>query len=442
MSRRRCLLVEGLPYHWEVLPPWAGLLRRLGYDVEVVVAGGASGHEETRALLQSRCRTRRMADLGDLRLDDFDFVLVNSLIHQGFHFEPPLQPRPDLKWVRDLGLPSISVVHEPIYWVEKRIVQSFREASGRGDRLLSLLADGHLQYDGGAWAEERWSLSGNRLALSDGGRTRILESADGGRTYRGLDEETTLSRRDLPNEDLARHCSDGRHAVITLSKAGAAHLRPVHADADWILPFEIHDRLPQRATGDIAFAGTIDYDRKQIPALLQGGAALGDGRFIRIIGGSRSADFDGDRFVRAFKAQIAERGLESKFRFTGYLPYREFIERIRSCRFLLPLVDDRVDGGYYLIKLSASIAASFGMGVPMIVNRSIADRFDLHYMISYPGDDLAAGLQAEQRLGDTEYAAMLEALDRHAEALDRRNIDVLAGLIERITARHLEGVAT
>ena len=60
---RRCLLVECLPYHWEVLPAWVGLLQRLGWDVEVAGPGDAAGHQETLALLQSRCRTHQAGEL-------------------------------------------------------------------------------------------------------------------------------------------------------------------------------------------------------------------------------------------------------------------------------------------------------------------------------------------------------------------------------------------
>jgi hypothetical protein len=74
-------------------------------------------------------------------------------------------------------------------------------------------------------------------------------------------------------------------------------------------------------------------------------------------------------------------------------------------------------------------------GIPLIVNRQIAEKFDLQYMVCYPDDDLASGLEAAQRLSAGDYATMLETLDRHAEALDRRNMTVLAGLIERITGR-------
>jgi hypothetical protein len=104
-------------------------------------------------------------------------------------------------------------------------------------------------------------------------------------------------------------------------------------------------------------------------------------------------------------------------------------------------VDDYVDSGSYLIKLPAAVSSSLGLGIPLIINQLIADRFDLQYMICYPDDDLASGLKAEQRLSEREYAAMLASLDRHAEALYRRNIKVLAGLIERITGRNPGGSA-
>jgi len=435
-SPRRCLLVECLPYHWEVLPAWVGLLQRLGWDVEVAGPGDAAGHQETLALLQSRCRTHQAGELQNLRLDDFDFVILNSLVHEGYFFDCPPEPKPNLGWIHDLGLPSISIVHEPVHWVEKRLTQSLQEVGERG-RQLNLLADGCLQYDNRSWLHANWSMDGDRLGISEEGRTRIFESRDGGRSYRGVDGNctTTLLQRDIPVEDLSRHCADGRHAVITLTEAGAAHLAAVHRGVEWILPFEIRDRLPTRAAGEIAFAGVIDFDRKRFSSILPGCEALREDGYIRIIGGSRNTDFDGDKFVRSFKNQVAERGLSSKFRFTGYLPYGEFIERIRRCRFLLPLVDEHMDAGSYLTKLPASVACSLSFGIPLIVNRLIAEKFDLQYMICYPDDDLASGLEAAQRLSAGDYAAMLEILDRHAEALDRRNMNVLAGLIERITGR-------
>ena len=431
----RCLIAECMWYHWEVLPPWVTMLNRLGYEVEIATSSDSTGHVETLELLGARCRTHRLADLPSLSRDRFDFVVLNTLIHEGYVLDRPPDPRPDLKWLRDLGRPSISVVHEPRFWVEKRIVKSFRQTGVQGDKQFNLLADGYIQDERGTWLTEQWALEGNRLLLSAEGRQRIYESSGDGRSFLGVgaDEGTMLRSRDRVSEDLSSHCADGRHAVVTPTPAGAAHLRAVLPGADWIIPFEMQDRLPSRGTGAIAFAGAIDYDRKQLASLLDGAAVLLEGRFIRIIGGSRSADFEGDRFVASFKGNIAKRGLESKFQFTGYLRYGEFIDAMRDCRFLLPLVDDLIDSGQYLIKLSASVAASFALGVPLIVNEKIAEKFDLQYMICYRDLDLASGIEAEQQLSGAQYAAMLQMLDRQAEALDRRNIETLGTLIERIT---------
>ena len=443
MRRRRCLLVESLPYHWEVLPAWVAMLRRLGYEVEVAAPQDTPGHRETLALLRPGCRTHRVADVERLPLDRFDFVVVNTLVHDGYFFSRPPERRPDLEWIRGLGRPSIAVVHEPGHWVEKRIAHAFDEVSAEGRRRVNLLVDGCVHHEMAFWSPQPWCFEGNRLRLPAEGRVRCFESGDGGRTYRGLGAErgTSLVRREVPDEDLAAHCAGGPHAVVSLTQAAAAHLRTV-CDAEWILPLEPPRRPAPRPSGEIAFAGTLDWDRKAIPSLLQGATALRDGEHIRIIGGSREGDFGGDGVVAQVRRLIAERGLDARFRFSGYLPYGDYVRAMRGCRFLLPLVDDYVDSGAYLLKLPAAVASSLSLGVPLVMNRTVAERFGMEYMVCYPGDDLASGLRAQQALGDTEYAAMLAALDRHARALWRRNLRALAGMIGRITGRTLAGAVT
>lgn len=438
---RRCLLVEGLPYHWEVLPPWVAMLRRLGYEVEVAAPADTAGHRETLALLRG-CRTHRVADVERLPLDTFDFVVVNTLVHDGYFFQRPPERRPDLAWIRELGRPSIAVVHEPGHWLEKRIAHAFDAVSADGRTRLNLLVDGSFQYEMRFWSPLRWSLDGEGLRLPEEHRTRCFETRDGGRSYHGLgaDRGATLLRRHVPVEDLAAHCADGRHAVVAPTEAAAARLAAL-CEAEWILPIARMRRLPSRHAGDVAFAGTLDWDRKALSSLLQGCTALPDGESVLVIGGSRDADFDRDPVVAQFRRAIAERGLGHRFRFSGYLPYGEYLEAIRRCRFLLPLIDDHVDSGSYLVKLPAAVAASLGLGVPLVLSHTIAERFGMEYMVRYPGDDLAAGLRAQQALGDAGYAAMLAALDRHARWLWRRNLRALAGLIERITGRVPAGAA-
>ena len=101
-------------------------------------------------------------------------------------------------------------------------------------------------------------------------------------------------------------------------------------------------------------------------------------------------------------------GLEDKVHFTGYLPYGEFVERLRRSRFLLPLVDDRISAGDYQTRTPAAIPLSLGLGVPMIVNEAIARRFDLDFMVCYPGENLASGVAAARSMSEAEYARLRE----------------------------------
>jgi hypothetical protein len=102
----------------------------------------------------------------------------------------------------------------------------------------------------GFWSRECWSLDGDRLRVPEDGRTRVFESRDGGRSFHRLeaDRTTTLMRRDIPAEDISRHCEDPRHAVSALTESGAAHLATVCYGVEWILPFEIQERLPRILT--------------------------------------------------------------------------------------------------------------------------------------------------------------------------------------------------
>lgn len=431
----RCLLIEALPQHWEVLPHWAAMLEAIGYEVEIATDPAVAGHEQTIAQLKSRCRVHDVADIDARTAAAFSFVVLNSTVHEGYFYRRPPAIRPNLPWLRSLDRPSIAVVHEPVHWVEKRVTAAFRESSDSGSRILHLLVDGSFQYEHGFWSTRNWSIEADTLSLPEQGRSRIFRTADRGRTYSEIGSlgGSTLIRQELPDEDTASHLADGRHAIVTLTESGADHLGKVSGPVPWILPLAIEPRVADRARGAISFAGLLDYDRKSLHSLLRDCHALGDGEVIEIIGGSLNADFDDDHFVKVFKGQLREKGLESRFSFTGYLPYGQYLEKVKRSRFLIPLVDDFVDSGSYLVKLPAAVSCSLGFGIPLIINRDIATRFGMDYMICYPKEDLASGLRQERQLSEAEYEAMLVALDRHARSTYRRSLDELGRLVERIT---------
>ncbi len=436
----RCLIIEALPYHWEVLGPWVYLLKCLEIDVEIAI-GQTAGHQETLRLLGlPPAQVHDVQQLDALPMERFDFVLLNTLVHAGYFFSPEPVPRPDLQLLGRLQLPSICVIHEPIQWMEKRVVHSFTIRGQEKEEVIHLLADGSSVREGGFWSLARWAMVGDRLSVPFNDGIRTFLSSKGGQIYHDPEHPSvSLHRRPLLIEDLAEHLKHPTHAAITLTASGARKLRETYHRIEWLLPFQPEEQGDSRFDGPIAFAGTIDYDRKAIPSLLAAAKSLPPGEQILVIGGSRSADFANDRFVKTFQRQIAEQNLGDKFQFTGYLPYGQFMEEVRKCRFILPLVDDYVDSGAYLIKLPAAVPLSLGLGVPMIMSSTVTGEFDKE-LLSYPGQELAAGLAQARQMDEEAYARLVRQLHDTAGRLHNRNLEKLRKLIGRITGMAQEVV--
>ncbi len=431
---KRCLIIESLSYHWEVLAPWVDMMKLLGIDTEIAISGTA-GHLETVALLGlDPSQVHDVRNLGSLALDRFDFVLLNTLVHAGYFFPAEPVPRPDLAFVRQLQRPSICVIHEPIQWVEKLVVHSFTEVGNGAGTIINLLADGCSVRQGGFWSDAKWSQDGDSLWIPYGGGIREFKTVNCGQTYQCTDNAAiSLHRRTLPIEDLKDHLKLKQHAAIALTAEGAHKLEKIHDGIEWVLPFKIEQPCPSRVDGPIAFAGTIDYDRKSIPSLLNAAKSLKADEKILIIGGSRDPDFDNDCFVQTFKRQIAELGLGEKFLFTGYLPYGQFVEQVKQCRFIIPLIDDYVDSGAYLIKLPAMVPLSLGLGVPMIMSGTVSGSLGSDILISYPGQDLVSGLQQCREMDKDAYLQLVENLHRKAQLLYANNLQKLSTIINNIT---------
>ena len=149
-------------------------------------------------------------------------------------------------------------------------------------------------------------------------------------------------------------------------------------------------------TGEFVFAGSINYQTKAISSLVSACASLTADESVVVLGGTRNSKFAENASISRLIRDLAACGIADKVHFTGYLPYGNYVERLRRSRFLLPLVDDRIADGDYQTRMPAAIPLSLGLGVPMIVNEAIAHRFDLDFMVCYPGEDLASGSRSRE----------------------------------------------
>jgi hypothetical protein len=428
---KSCLLIECCGYHWELFPAWVNLFGDLGYRMDIACPN-SPGHLETMAVLANRGVRRLAAErLWELPFERYDLVLVNTLLHEGYTFDETLLPLPGLDLVDRIGLPSISTIHEPALWGERRPEISFDGLYRSGQGTLNLFPD-HSFYWAGRWNEERrWSWEGERLMLQEDESSLVFASADGGATFQNPNG-MALRRRPGPRLDLERHTRSRRHAIVTLSRQAAKSLDAWCPDTNWIVPFESHGELPPRSVGEFVFAGSISYETKAVSSLLRACATLTSDESVVIVGGTRNSRFADDPNIRRLIRDLTAHGIENKVRFTGYLPYGKFVERLRGSRFLLPLVDDRIANGDYQSRTPAAIPLSLGLGVPMIVHEAIARRFDLDFMVCYADEDLASGLATARRLSQEDYGRLRDRTLDAARRQKEHNLDTLADILQRI----------
>jgi glycosyltransferase involved in cell wall biosynthesis len=423
-----CLLIECCPYHWEVFPAWVSLLGEFDYKVEIACPD-TPGHLETLALLGMQ--RLPIEHLRDIPFERYDLVVIGTLMHVGYNRLDIFQPLPGLDLVERIGRPSIGVVHDPVQWNKRCPEASFDGRHPGGWGTLNLFRDHTFYWQGRLRKKRRWSREGERLVLWEDGRRLAFLSTDRGVTYRGPNG-MALRRRPGMRADLKRHTRSGRHAIVTFSCQAAENLKPRCPSATWIVPFASDDGLAPPPPGEFVFAGSINYRSKAVSSLLSACATLAANESVLILGGSRYANLAEDPHVDRLIRDLTACGLEDKVRFTGYLSYGEFVERLRRSRFLLPLVDDRISAGDYLTRTPAAIPLSLGLGVPLIVHEAIARRFDLDFMVCYPGEDLASGLAAARSMSEAEYARLRERTREAARRQTAHNLETLGGILRHI----------
>jgi hypothetical protein len=245
----------------------------------------------------------------------------------------------------------------------------------------------------------------------------------------GLPTVGVLHNADLIYEPIYADYFRGRGRVpLVLAKHVASSLSPVGA-VEWIAPVYLGEPAPRtRADHRWRFcvSGNIEFSRRNYAALLHAVADLSLERSDFVVTCLGRADWDGP----AFRAQIADAGLERFFEFSeSEISYGRYFSEAAGADFLLPLLDTSscVFAPYFRTKVNSSLLMAVALGVVPVVHSAFARLYGL-------GPDTAI-LYEDDPLVDAMRRALDERPERSSqlrENLIAKRESVLAESVDRM----------
>jgi len=187
-----------------------------------------------------------------------------------------------------------------------------------------------------------------------------------------------------------------RRRPLVLGRHIASHMAAIGPAPSWVLHVEFGRPEPRHEAGPTTFAvsGNVEFHRRDYAGLLDAVAELlaeGTPVRVRIIG--RSTNRDGQKL----RATLEERGLAHAFELSpAEIEHDEFFGLVAGSDFLLPLIDRRIDAlrPYLESKLASSIPFAVGLGVPLVIDRELADAYGVASCgVRYENGALAAAMR-------------------------------------------------
>ena len=190
--------------------------------------------------------------------------------------------------------------------------------------------------------------------------------------------------------------NESKFSVVVLSK----HIQTFLAQHE-IASYPIHATLRLKAgslddcrkhESTFCIQGYINFDRRNYDSLLEAASKLKEENVqcnFKIVGRL-------GRSSRTMQRKLAELGVSEYFTFVGDAEsYLDFYRAIGSCRFLLVLVDDSrmIYSPFFEDKCTSSLGVSLGLDVIPIVNRRLAEAYDIaDCSVLYESDDVYSGI--------------------------------------------------
>ena len=204
-------------------------------------------------------------------------------------------------------------------------------------------------------------------------------------------------------------CVLGTHFRDRLARAGSS-TPPVA-----VFPFFLGEVAVEEKPRAMVFAvqGNLQFGRRNYASLVRAVSALMQEGYrpedfvVRIVGRwkedslRQARRLDGEQFERL----VEHRRIAEFFEFPDReYDFPEYFERMRSARYIIPLIDDVHPGArrYLDGKFTSSIGQGIGwLNIP-VLHRTLASRLGIRFGYQYDSDDVLSGIRAALESGDDD----------------------------------------
>lgn len=427
-----CVLFESHVWHEEIFPQWVNWLNRLGFYVLIQTRKMVADRDATALVLGGEFEYQEWEPGTPPDTTGCDLLVVNTV---SGYMHPSVKAYP-LKKLAEISIPTISYIHEPLFWIEKFPLHNLDVHSSIGTYHYSLLRDGTYIWNYEAVSEDKWARQEEAFQLTIHEK-RVHFQAKGSEW---LAEEYGLwAEFEQDPMHLSHYLKSPAHSVFVCTRHSKALMNTLFPSVDFLLPLYFGEIPTCEQRRNFCISGEIDYTRKDFESLTNAAETIKSlqGDKVIILGGNRNIETVGKNAPeQRLKRVIAEKELTDHIEFTGYLSYKDFFLKLSESRFILPLVDRLRDGGMYLNKLTGSIALAISLGIPMVLDVEFAELYGLDFMPTYANRNLADGIEKAQEIGDQEYQDLCEQIKAYRDRESQENFKKLKAFMDQANLTH------
>lgn len=431
---KKCALIEACNWHEETLVNWVWYLNELNFFVEIYTIKTS---EELKGCFQTKLTNfchKSIKELNVKSIEGFDLIVVNTLIHKGYRLDKSMSILPDISFVLQFDIPLFCIIHDPINWSDKFPVSEYKYTGLWEEYKVFLREDGRFTKNYDYIKGQRWEIAKNKLKLICKNDFDEFLMNDGGGHSVYNNKNKLVHIEDYASQKQAL-LNAKNIAFFSLVDFGKGYLTDIgFRNSFSIFPTYCGDFMDENSKiKSLIVPGMISFDRKKYPLLTQKNIPyekISENYSFCFLGGSR-----GDKNIEFdyLTDMLKKHKIFDHFHFTGGISYAEFYQRFCNSTAVVPLIDEFMDSGAYLTKLSAAVNQAIAFGKILIWDEKIASVYNFDCGITYSNGNLGEALIKFQNLSVEDLEMEKRKIQKVKDNIIKKNISELSEAIARIS---------